>query len=152
MNTSGWRNKTLRRTVDLSGNNIPWKGPTSDALEKFLNAEVSEAYKRPWHRLERGLRLNRISIFVEDEKKRQNLSDSEAKDLYNLLIKSLDKKLLNSKSIVNYDTEKERILEIKGLIMHRNAEGRVLFQLVERKTNSITFRRPRAASPTALEQ
>ena len=36
-------------------------------LENFLNINASEAYKRPWHRLERGLRLNRIRNFVESK-------------------------------------------------------------------------------------
>ena len=65
MQSTTWRNKTLRRNVDLSGNPGPWKGPTSEALDNFLNAEVNEAYKRPWHRLERGLRLNRLNLFAE---------------------------------------------------------------------------------------
>ena len=151
MQSTTWRNKTLRRNVDLSGNPGPWKGPTSEALDNFLNAEVNEAYKRPWHRLERGLRLNRLNLFAEEEKKRLGLSDQDSKDLYSLLVKSLDKKLLNSKSTVNYDPVKERILEIKGLVMHRTAEERVLFQIIERKTNSITFRKPRASSPPTGE-
>ena len=92
MQSNTWRNKTLRRNVDLSGNHGPWKGPTSEALDNFLNAEVNEAYKRPWHRLERGLRLNRLNLFAEEEKKRLGLSDQDSKDLYSLLVKSLDKK------------------------------------------------------------
>lgn len=156
MQTS-WKNKTQRRPpTDISGNNIPWKANTSEALESFLNAGVNDAYKRPWHRLERGLRLNRLTLFVEEEKKRSSLTDVESKDLTVLLLKTFDKKLLNSKSNVNYDPEKERILEIKGLISHRNAEGRMLFQIIEKKSNSITFRRGRSetketnSSPTNL--
>lgn len=149
-----WRSRTLKKQVDISGNviNTPvgWKGPTSDALESFLNQGVNDAFRRPWHRLERGIRLNRINLFVEEEKARLNLTDADAKDLYTLLTKSLDKKLLNSKTNVNYDTDKERILEIKGLVMHRNAEGRNLFQLMEKKTASVTFRKSRVTSPQPL--
>lgn len=151
MQSNTWRNKTLRRNIDLSGNSGPWKGPTSEALDNFLNAEVNEAYKRPWHRLERGLRLNRLHLFAEEEKNRLGLSEQDTKDLYSLLVKSLDKKLINSKSTVNYDPVKERILEIKGLVMHRTAEERVLFQIIERKSNSITFRKSRASSPPTGE-
>ena len=143
-----WKNRTLKKQVDISGNilNTPiaWSGPTSDALESFLNQGVNEAFRRPWHRLERGIRLNRINLFVEEEKVRLNLSDIDTKDLHALLTKSLDKKMLNSKTNVNYDMDKERILEIKGLVMHKNAEGRNLF---EKKTASITFRKSRTTSP-----
>jgi hypothetical protein len=102
--------------------------------------------------LERGIRLNRISLFVEEEKVRLNLTDVDARDLYTLLTKSLDKKMLNSKTNVNYDMDKERILEIKGLVMHKNAEGRNLFQLIEKKTASITFRKPRTTPSLPLQQ
>jgi hypothetical protein len=146
-----WKNRTLKKQVDISGNilNTPiaWKGPTSDALESFLNQGVNEAFRRPWHRLERGIRLNRINLFVEEERVRLNLTDIDTKDLHILLTKSLDKKMLNSKTNVNYDMDKERILEIKGLVMHKNAEGRNLFQLIEKKTASITFRKSRTTSP-----
>ena len=143
------RNKTLKKHVDISGTPGPWMGPTSEALESFLNAGVTEAFKRPWHRLERGLRLNRLNLFAQEEKSRLSLTEAETRDLYNLLIKSLDKKILNSKSTVNYDHEKERILEIKGLVSHRNADGYNLFQIIERKSQSVTFRKPRTAPAAA---
>jgi hypothetical protein len=149
-----WKNKTLRKHTDISGNVVTpsWTGPTSEALENFLNAGVNEAFKRPWHRLERGIRLNRLHLFAQEEKTRLNLSEEEARDLYNLLVKSLDKKVLNSKSTVNYDLDKERILEIKGLVSHRNADGINLYQIVERKMQSITFRKPRASAATQAAQ
>jgi hypothetical protein len=67
-------------------------------------------------------------------------SDQEKNNLYGLLAKSLDKKLLNSKTSVIYDQEKESITEIKGLVMHRNSEGTVLFQLLD-KQKAVTFRK-----------
>jgi hypothetical protein len=149
---SNIRNKTLKKHVDISGTPAPWKGPTSEALESFLNAGVNEAFKRPWHRLERGLRLNRLNLFAQEEKTRLSLTDDETRELYNLLVRSLDKKVLNSKSTVNYDPDRERILEIKGLVSHRSAEGHNLFQIIERKSQSITFRKPRAASVAAAGQ
>ncbi len=60
--------------------------------------------------------------------------------MYSLLFKSLDKKLLNSKTAVIYDQQKEAITEIKGLVMHRSSDGTVLFQLVD-KQKAITFRK-----------
>ena len=109
-------------------------------LQTFLNARADEALSRPWHRLERGLRLNRIRKFAEDEAQRANLTEEDKLNLYTLLSKSLDKKLLNSKTAVVYDQEKQIITEIKGLVMHRNSIGRVLFNLLEKK-NAVTFRK-----------
>ena len=108
-------------------------------LEQFLNLNASEAYKRPWHRLERGLRLNRIRNFVETEKKRMSLSDEDTEYLKTKIDKALEKKLLNSKTCVVYDQEKEEIQEIKGLIYQKTAEGRILSNIVDKKVG-MTFR------------
>ncbi len=138
------RNKTLKKAHDLSGELISEAFRKSvenqDSLVKFLDQEAGGAYKRQWHRLERGLRLNRLRKFSDEEAQRLNLSDSEKLNLYQLLAKSLDKKLLNSKTSVIYDPEKESITEIKGLVMHRNSEGQMLFQLID-KQKAVTFRR-----------
>ena len=109
-------------------------------LEKFLNVNASEAYQRPWHRLERGLRLNRIRKFVDSERQRMGLTDEDADALKQRLEKALDKKMLNSKTCVVYDMEKEEIQEIKGLVYHKTAEGRILSSIVDKKS-AVTFRK-----------
>jgi hypothetical protein len=109
-------------------------------LVSFLDTNAGDAFRRPWHRLERGLRLNRIRLFIASEKTKLNLSDLDTDYLTNLLHKSLDKKLLNSKSAVVYNIEAQEIQEIKGLVYHTTSEGRVLSQIVEKK--GVTFRKP----------
>lgn len=109
-------------------------------LVSFLDTNAGDAFRRPWHRLERGLRLNRIRLFIASEKAKLNLSDADTDYLTNLLHKSLDKKLLNSKSAVVYSVEAQEIQEIKGLVYHTTSEGRVLSQIVEKK--GVTFRKP----------
>jgi hypothetical protein len=71
---------------------------------------------------------------------KRQLKQTETDALFALLIKALDKKILNSKTAVIYDVETEKITEIKHLVMHQNAEGNVLFQIVE-KRNAVTFRK-----------
>jgi len=142
---SSTRNKTVKRTQDdISGNTI------FTPLMNFLQKETDSAFKRPWHRLERGLRMNRLRLFSEEEAKRQHLSEQEKNNLFILLNKSLEKKLLNSKTAVVYDMEEEKIKEIKGLVTHRNSAGETLFQLLDRK-NAVTFRR-RPAGTEASEK
>jgi hypothetical protein len=123
----------------------------SPGLEQFLNVNASEAYRRPWHRLERGLRLNRIRRFIDAEKERMTLADADVLQLTTLLHKAMDKKLLNSKTAVIYDMEKEEIQEIKGLVYHKAADGRILSQIVEKKAG-VTFRRKDAATAAAQVQ
>ncbi len=118
------------------------------ALDKILDAGTADAYKRQWHRLERGLRLNRLRAFVEDEVARISLSEAEAAQLLGLLQKALDKKMLNSKTTVVYDQEEEKIKEIKGLVSHRGADGVLRFQFVEKRAIQ-TMRRKRGEAGNA---
>jgi hypothetical protein len=140
------RNKTVRRsTQDISANVVDFS--VNESLQKLIAAEAGTAYKRPWHRLERGLRLNRLRAFTEDLAVKRGLKDSEKQSLLTLLTKSLDKKMLNSKTSVEYDPDEEIIKEIKPLVMHQSATGEVLFQLLE-KRNAVTFRKK--ATPTQV--
>jgi hypothetical protein len=136
------RNRTLRKNThgDLSGARITTDYAVNEGLQKLLDNEATTAYKKPWHRLERGLRVNRIRQFCQEMKETRKLKDSESTALFTLLIKALDKKGLNSKTEVLYDMDNEKITEIKHLVMHPNADGDILFQLVE-KRNSVTFRK-----------
>ncbi len=119
-------NNDLKKTVRRLPND-------EASLNKVLDDSIKDAYKRPWHRLERGLRLNRLRAFVEEEKKKLNLTQFESASLLGILQKSLDKKLLNSKTTVIYDQDQESILEIKGLVMHRGADNIMRYQLLEKK-------------------
>ena len=101
---SSTRNKTVKRTQDdISGNTV------FTPLMNFLQKETESAFRRPWHRLERGLRMNRLRLFSDEEAKRLHLSEQEKNNLFVLLNKSLEKKLLNSKTAVVYDMEEEKI-------------------------------------------
>lgn len=119
----------------------------NENLQRLLDSEATTAYKKPWHRLERGLRINRIRLFCQDMMEKRKLKQTETDALFSLLLKALDKKTLNSKTAVIYDMETEKITEIKHLVMHENAEGSVVFQIVE-KRNAVTFRKKSAPTAT----
>ena len=139
MATNTNRNRTVRRSAhDVSANSIDFGA--NEPLQQMIAHEAGSAFKKPWHRLERGLRMNRIRAFVQDLAEKRSFKESEKQALLSLLMKSLDKKLLNSKTSVEYDPEEESIKEIKPLVMHQAANGDVLFQLLE-KRNAVTFRK-----------
>jgi hypothetical protein len=152
MNTNPFptRNKTLRRSAatDLSGTRVRVDYAINENLQRLLDSEATTAYKKPWHRLERGLRINRIRLFCQDMMEKRQLKQAETDALFSLLIKALDKKTLNSKTAVIYDIDTEKITEIKYLVMHQTAEGAVLFQIVE-KRNAVTFRKKGTVAPVA---
>jgi len=147
------KNRTRRTgTTQSDSEDVPDSFGTNTGLETFLNLKASEAYQRPWHRLERGLRLNRIRNFIEVEKKRMNLSEVDTEQLTNLLHRALDKKQLNSKTCVIYDMENEEIKEIKGLLYHKVADGRILSQIARKAVPTRRKGSAAAAAPAAAPQ
>lgn len=144
--------KTRRRVSDISENNFT--GMVSDRADqfmKFLTSNSEDAFTRPWHRLERGMRINRLRKFTEEEALRFNLNDEERENMLQTLIKAHDKKLLNSKSVVTYDQAQQKILEVKGFVFHRQADGKVVFQFTERKSVTLKKRPSSASSQAASE-
>ena len=133
------KNKTIKKSgvPDMS----------ADEFQSFLSTNANEAFNKPWHKLERGLRLNRLRGFIDAEKARGNYSDDETKQLTSVLMKAFEKKQLNTKSVIVYNEESATIEEIKGLVMHRGADGKMQFQFIEKKTG-VTFRKPRTLSET----
>lgn len=131
------KNKTLKK---VSASDI-----SQDDFQSFLNSNAEEAFNRPWHKLERGLRLNRLRAFIDAEKVRANYTDEEVKQLTGVIMKAFDKKMLNTKNVVVYNEKTTQIEEIKGLVMHRGADGKMLFQILEKKTG-VTFRKPRGSN------
>lgn len=140
------RGKTQRKNyADVSGAYIPQQ---NDSLLCFLDNNASDAYKRPWHRLEAGLRLNRLRQFANSESERFQCNEDEKTDLFQLLRKAHERKQLNTKNVVTYDPEQEKILEIKGLVVHRAASGAMIFQIVEKKASMTRKKRDNLGQST----
>ncbi len=148
------RNKTMRKSTlntDVSGARLRIDYAVNENLSRLLDSEANTAFKKPWHRLERGLRINRLRQFAQEMMASRQLKQSETDSLFALLMKALDKKQLNSKTAVIYDPQTEKITEIRQLVMHQNAEGNVLFQLVEKK-NAVTFRKKSSSAQQQQQQ
>lgn len=94
-----------------------------ERFKNLLDAGTREAYARPWHRIERGLRLNRLRIFIEEVAPQYEMTKEEKDDLFLFLQKALDKKQLNTLKVVQYDLDKQRIVSIKGLELKRTTDG-----------------------------
>lgn len=148
MDTKQRNNKTLRKTSSTkkgTGMHVfslediekhaPIKIEESKSIDpgffSFLHAESVSALKKPWLRLERGMRIQKFRQFADDylcdDKKK--LTASEKETLVRFLIASTDAKLLNSKQSVVYDIEDGKLKDIKGLKMTRNEEDIVNFKI-----------------------
>lgn len=137
------RNKTHKRTDPAITDNsyIDVNEKKDEAFKMLLEDSAREAYIRPWHRLERGLRLNRLRIFVEDISSQYTMTKDEKDDLFLFLQKALDKKLLNTLKVVNYDQDTQRITVIKGFEIKRSAEGVLKWVFSTKKIKTDTTRK-----------
>jgi hypothetical protein len=140
-------NKTHRRTsTDLDNT------PTDDSFKNLLEDSAREAYSRPWHRIERGLRLNRLRIFIEEIAPQFQMTKEEKDNFFIFLQKALDKKLLNTLKVVIYDPETQRITSIRGLEIKRTQEGALKWGFSIKKQRTDTTRKKKQDVPCVSTQ
>lgn len=96
-------------------------------LTSFFEAETANALlTKPWLRLERGLRIQKLRAFADSFP--GLTTDDEREALFAFLIKANDSKQLNTKSQIQY--EMGVIQNIKGLKMFKSSEDApILFKI-----------------------
>lgn len=135
------RHKTQKRQTHSYTPYSKSNGLPSDQLQTLLAEGAKDAYSRQWHRIERGLRLNRLRLFIEDISADYAMNKEEKDNLFLFLQKALDKKLLNTLKVVLYDISAQRITSIKGLDMKRNEEGQLVYELNAKKPRDDATRK-----------
>jgi len=111
---------TVPPIADISGAEVTAPAPTTlmGRLTNFFEAESHAASTtKPWLRLERGIRLQKLRTFAESY---PGLSIEEKENLNKALVKANDSKLLNTKQQLVY--EEGKILSIRGLKIIRDGD------------------------------
>lgn len=87
--------------------------------ESSANSEVEETidprFAQPWNKLEKGMKLNRFLVFIENETKDKQLTDIQSQALKQLLFKGCDMGLFNKINDVKYNSETGIIESVKQL-------------------------------------
>ena len=86
-----------------------------DDLLKKLEAEKELRFKKPWAKLEKGNKLNRLNLYIEDEIKEKELNEDTSKKLKKLLHTIFEKGILSKSSEIEYCNETCKIISIKNL-------------------------------------
>lgn len=100
--------------------------------------EVKEPKKEPslfdreWIKLEKGMKLNRINLFIKKQKEENKLNDTQTKSLKDILFKACNDGMLNKMSDVTYKDE-----EIQSI---RNLEFNEQTKKYKLKTSSSKHR------------
>ena len=99
-------------------------GTGTDPLRTLLDESARDAFRCAWHKLGRGLRLNRLHIYAKEKcSQADGFTDAEETGFFNFLQGALDRKVLNSSTIVKYSPDEQRILSIEGLEVGRRPDG-----------------------------
>ena len=98
----------------------PIDEPITEPIEESsANSEVEETidprFAQPWNKLEKGMKLNRFLVFIENETKDKQLTDIQSQALKQLLFKGCDMGLFNKINDVKYNSETGIIESVKQL-------------------------------------
>jgi len=104
-----------------------------DAMEK----EKNERFKKPWQKLDKGTKLNRLLIFICEEKEKHDLDETQVKQLKKLLFLQCENGTLNKASDVDYSDETYHIVSIKNLQYDEEKEV-YSFQLPKKQVKAVS--------------
>jgi len=147
------RNKTLKRPTSAEAKVEEEESKTKadvvpagsglgpDPFRNLLDESAREAFRRPWHRLERGLRLNRLRMYMEEMSAQCSFVSDEKERFFAFLQNALDRKLLNTHKIVEYLPELQKIKSIRGLEVRRTPTGEAKWGFVRAKKVDGTRRK-----------
>lgn len=86
-----------------------------EELFKKIDAEKENRFKKPWTKLDKGSRLDRLLLFIKMQKTENHLSDNQENQLKTLLLQLYSSNMLNKTSDIEYDNENSQISQIYNL-------------------------------------
>ena len=94
------------------------------ALEEEEDKEekLDPRFTLPWNKLEKGVKMNRLLLFIQSQREEHTLTEQQSKELKNLLFKACENGLFNKISDVEYDESKAEIKSIKNLEFNESSK------------------------------
>mgnify|MGYP005996239205 CR=1 FL=1 len=84
-------------------------------VSELIAKEKQERFSKPWSKLDKGTKMNRLHLFIKKQKINNELNDDEEKQLKILLIRLFESGNLNKSTDIEYSIEDKEILNIKNL-------------------------------------
>ena len=88
---------------------------TEEEIQGFLIEEKKNSLRKPWNKLDNGMKINRLKVFCDKQKIKHKLSENEKESLSKLLIVTCHSNKINRNTDVNYNTDTCEIETIKPL-------------------------------------
>ncbi len=108
-----------------------------DDLINAIDKEKENRFQKPWPKLDKGSKLNRILIFIKMEKTNRGLNDSQEKQLKILLYQLCETNAINKITDVNYSEESNQIETIHNLVFNEENK-KYSYNYPEKKTKAST--------------
>jgi hypothetical protein len=109
----------------------------SPNIPNDLIQEQNQMLNRPWNKLEKGLKINRVKDFIKQKNKEWGLNKKNLSKLEKLIISKIHRKVLSKKNDVNYDEESGQIIDIPTLQFTKNEENIITgFRIANKRTSS----------------
>ena len=106
----------LRDIENRSSSNRGDRSIETDAkITELIKKEKEVVFNQPWNKLDKGLKINRIRAFIEQEQNERNISKKQREQLETILLTACRGNKLNKLSDVNYDIESGVIISLKLL-------------------------------------
>ena len=110
--------------------------PSSDNISQFLEKEKKINSKKPWTRLQKSVKLDKLQIFANDYSKQTELTKTQSKLLIDFLISSLEKKKLQRTKDIIYDSKTGKIKSIPGLSVNKTS-NKLTLKRVDKKKETL---------------
>ena len=109
-----------------------------DKVQELIDKENHDRFSKPWSKLDKGTKLNRLLIYIKQQKISNNLDTKQEEQLKLLLINRLEIGNLNKISDIVYSVDEKVITEIKDLIYNEETKKYKFEKKVKSKTKSKT--------------
>lgn len=117
-------------------NSVPYPESKSssdlDNLDKFLENEKITNSNEPWSKLDKTAKIKKLTLFADNYKISNDLTDIEYEQLIAFFRDCLDKKKLQRVKDVNYNKDSGKIKDIPGLFYNKPSNHFTLKNLDKR--------------------
>lgn len=116
--------------------------PNTENIEEFLEKEKELDNLKPWNKLNKFSKLQKLNQYCKEYGEENKLSEQEVKEMMKYLTACLERKKLTRQKDVTYDMEKNKIKLINGLTYNKS-NNRFTLKRQEKKTSTLKCLAPK---------
>jgi hypothetical protein len=138
------------KTMLMSGNVIQETKTTNNMnnLEHFLENEKMNNKAEPWAKLDKTVKIQKLSVYAEVYAKEKEYNEEEKHNLIKFLKDSLDRKKLQRVKDVIYDKATGEVKEIPGLFYNKSNNHFTLKNLDTKRVSTLKSLPPKKVKGT----